>query len=497
MSIPASRIVTINPSAIGTGGNPLAMNTLLISDSEAFINGVIPFGSAAEVGEYFGLTSTEFTFAQRYFLGYDGATRLPGILHIVHSEGEAQSAFLLGGSLKTMTVTQLKAVSGNIKLVANGADVDITIDLAAVTSFSEAADLIGTELSTATTAAYACQFNERMQRFELYSVAGDPTTSTITVATGTAAEPLKLTTDAGAVAQNGADVSGVAGLMSYVMSITQNFGVIAYSTAVDRDRMEAMAEWVTLQNSRFAYIALDTTGSALVANNDASFGRWLSETNQAGTTAYYGTVEQVAAVCGGIAAIDFKRLNGRRNIMFMKQAGLAASVTTESDYTALMSNGYTFYGTFSTANDSFTFNVNGAVSGEFKWLDSYINQIYLNAQLQLAMMTMLTSYGAIPYNERGKAYHRSAALDPINEMVNFGGIVPLIDPNALSEQQKSIINSVVGYDVVPTLLSQGWVIDIKTADAQTRGLRGSMPMTVLYSDGSSIQSVNLASINVQ
>ena len=73
----------------------------------------------------------------------------------------------------------------------------------------------------------------------------------------------------------------------------------------------------------------------------------------------------------------------------------------------------------------------------------------------------------------------------------------MIDPNALSEQQKSIINSQAGYDVIPTLLTQGWVLDIKTADAQTRGLRGSMPFTFWYTDGGSVQQVNMASINVQ
>lgn len=491
MSIPASRIVTINPSAVGTGGQPLAMNTLLINThpTERII-GVQQFGSAAEVGTYFGLASPEYNFAQRYFLGYRGATKVPGTLWVVQQASAPVSAILRGAPVRGMSLAELQAISGDFTVTVNGTPTTISVDFSAVTSFSDAAALL------TDTNEFAGDFNEQQQSFEVFTlnVGGG---QTITYASGVVAEALGMTEEAGARAENGRATQTADTLMPWVLNNTQNFGVITYLEEQDRDVMEEMAEWVTLQNSRFAYVAQDTAGSALVANNDASFGAWLASTEQNGTTPYYGTIEQVAALCGGIAAIDFKRTNGRRNIMFMQQDGIAATVTNEADYTALMSNGYTFYGEFATANDEFRFNVNGAVAGQFKWLDNYVNQIYLNAQLQLAMMTMLVSYGAIPYNDVGKAYHRSAAMDPINEMLNFGGIVPLVDPAALSEQQKSIINSQAGYDIVPTLLSNGWALDIKTADAQTRGLRGSMPFTLWYTDGGSVQSVNMASINVQ
>ena len=491
MSISASRIVRINPSAIGTGGKPLAMNTVVICPSPTErILGVQQFGSAAEVGQFFGLTSPEYKFAQRYFLGYDGAFKVPTALWLVQQADTAMSAILRSAPVRGMSLTQLKAISGDLTIEVNGLPVTINVDFSAATSFSDAAAML------TNTNDFVGDFNEQQQTFEITSVVTGAS-QTLSFGSGAVAEALGFTQAAGATLDRGRDAQTTAQLMDYVLNKTQNFGVITYISEQPRETMEEMAEWVTLQNSRFAYVAQDTTGAALVANNDASFGAWLSKTEQNGTTAYYGTIEQVAALCGGIAAIDFKRTNGRRNIMFMKQSGIQATVTDETDYTALMSNGYTFYGEFATANDEFRFNVNGAVSGQFKWLDNYVNQIYLNAQLQLAMVTMLTSYGFIPYNEVGKAYHRAAAMDPINEMLNFGGIVPLTDPAALSEQQKSIINSQAGYDIVPTLLSKGWAIDIKTADAQTRGLRGSFPFTLWYTDGGSVQCVNMASINVQ
>jgi hypothetical protein len=490
MSIPASRIVTINPSAIGTGGNPLAMNTLLIVSGPERTIGVQQFGSAAEVGAFYGLTSPEYTFAGRYFLGYDGATKVPDAIYTVEDPAAPLPAILRGASVRTMTLTQLKAITGTLTVTIDGTPITITPVFSAVTSFSEAAALL-TDVTN-----FVGDYNEQQQCFEISTI-DTGATANISFGSGAVGLALKLDQASGAQKENGRAVMTDAELMAYVLNRTQNFGVITHVAEQLRADKESMAAWVTLQNSRFAYIAQDTDGTALVANNDASFGKWLEDTEQNGTTPYYGSIEQVAAVCGGIAAIDFKRTNGRRNIMFMKQAGLAATITEEGEYTALMSNGYTFYGEFATANDEFRFNVNGAVSGQFKWLDNYVNQIYLNAQFQLAMMIMLQAYGFISYNETGKAIHRAAAADPIKEMINFGGIVPLIDPSALSEQQKSIINTQAGYSITPSLLSQGWAIDIKTPDAQTRGNRGSFPFTFWYTDGGSVQSVNMASINVQ
>ncbi len=490
MSIPASRIVTINPSAIGTGGNPLAMNTLLIVSGSERTLGVQKFGSAAEVGAFYGLTSPEYTFAGRYFLGYDGATRIPGAIYAVENPDAPLPAILRGASVRTMTLTQLKAITGDLIVTIDGAPITITPSFSAVTSFSEAAALL-TDVTN-----FVGDYNEQQQCFEISTI-DTGATANISFGSGAVGLALKLDQASGAQKENGRAVMTDAELMAYVLNRTQNFGVITHVAEQTRPKKESMAAWVTLQNSRFAFIPLDTDGTALVANNDASFGAWLKETEQNGTTPYYGTIEQVASVCGGIAAINFKQTNGRRNIMFMKQAGIAATVTDESDYTALMSNNYTFYGEFATANDEFKFNVNGEISGQFKWLDNYVNQIYLNAQFQLAMMTMLVSYGYISYNETGKAIHRAAAAGPISEMLNFGGIVPLVDPAALSEQQKSIINTQAGYSITPSLLSQGWAIDIKTPDAQTRGNRGSFPFTFWYTDGGSVQSVNMASINVQ
>lgn len=492
-SIPASRIVDVVPSAIGAGGNPLEMATLLInsaSPNTPMTVGAMQFGSADEVRSFYGPASAEYQFAQRYFSGYNGATRTPGHIIILSHSDEATPAVLLGASMSGRPVSSI-AIDGNIEISVNGVIQTAEIDLSSVTSFSQAATVLADDLDDVNV-----QFFASSQRFQV-TTESTGENALISFASGDLAEALGLTESEGAQASIGLEALTPDEAMAYATTQTQNFAVITFLDELESDAKQSAARWVSLSGSRFMAVIQDTSGSAIVANNPASFGAWLSETEQDGTVAYYGEIENIAALCGGIAAIDFSRTNGRRNIMFMSQAGLEADVTRETDYTALISNGYTFYAAFGTANDRFTFQTNGAVSGQFRWADNYVNQIYLKSQLQLALMTMLSSYGAIPYNEAGKAYHRSAVQDPINEMLNFGGIVALEDINALSQQQKSLINSQAGRDVVPDLISKGYVIVIETATAQVRANRGSMPFTLWYTDGGSVQAVSLASVNVQ
>lgn len=490
MSIPASVLVSILPSVVGTGGDQLSMNTALIVEKGMRVVGVERFTNSDAMADYFGPTSDVFKFGERYFRGYDGATAIPQALNVATFLPAASSAIVRGASVASMTLDDLKAIAGDLVVTVNGEVKTNSIDLSLVTSFTEASamiDLLG---------FYSCEFNERLQCFELVSDATGET-ATLTSVSGAAAEALKLTASAGAKSQQGMAAMDGASCAKMVTRYTQNFANFA-TFDVPADAVKSISEWVTGSNGRFAYTPLDLSSIETIKNSPDALGKWLKTTNQSGTAPYFGTIEQLGALCGGIAAIDYKRTNGRRNIMFMKQAGLAATVTDRDDYDVLVENGYTFYASFATANDSFTFNTNGAVSGPFVWLDNYINQIYFSSQAQLANMTMLENYDSIPYNAEGKAIQLAAIQDPIDEMINFGGIRPLLDPKALSEQQKSIIRQQAGgLDIIPDLLNKGWAAVIQTADAQTRGQRKSMPFSIWYTDGGSVQQVVLSSINVQ
>ncbi|MDO9794991.1 DUF3383 family protein, partial [Glaesserella parasuis] len=80
-SIPASQIVNVNPSVLSSGGSPLSMNAVFLSENANLPTGrAVSFATADSVGEYFGFTSAEYQAAAVYFKGFDGSTIKPGTL---------------------------------------------------------------------------------------------------------------------------------------------------------------------------------------------------------------------------------------------------------------------------------------------------------------------------------------------------------------------------------------------------------------------------------
>ena len=157
--------------------------------------------------------------------------------------------------------------------------------------------------------------------------------------------------------------------------------------------------------------------------------------------------------------------------------------------------GINFYGTYTTANEAFIWWQRGLISGPYTWADDYFNQIWLNNQCQLALMVFLSSVKSVPYAAPGYAQVKAVLLDPIQQAVNFGMIVPGTE---LSESQISQINTAAGNSqAAVTVQNQGYYLQIKPGIAQIRAARSSPPMTLWYSTGGSIQAMNLASVQAQ
>lgn len=332
--------------------------------------------------------------------------------------------------------------------------------------------------------------------------------------TGALATGLELTAVTGAVQSIGAAAATPAGAMNAVVAATQNWAT--FLTVFDPDsgalpptQKLAFANWVSTASpagtERFAYVAWDTDqGPAAAANDASSFGALVTAAqyngvvpvwDQSALTAGHVSGEKAAFICGIAASTDFTATNGRVDYAFRAQAGLPIDVVDATTASNLESNGYNFYGSYATANQAFTFLQQGSMPGSWEWIDPYINQIWLNAAFQLALMELLASTKSIPYNASGYNLIRSALLDPINAALNAGVIRPGV---ALSASQIQQINTAAGNSTAATAVQNiGWYLQVKDPGAIVRGQRGSPAITFWYTDGGSVQKISMASIDVQ
>lgn len=326
--------------------------------------------------------------------------------------------------------------------------------------------------------------------------------STMAFATGTLSASLLLTSATGASLSQGAAAAVPGTFMANIVAQTTNWAT--FFTLFDPDNGSGNAQkmlfstWAGQQNNRYAYICEDTDITPTASSNAAaSLGQLIKAAGISGThlewapSIPYGLA---AFASGSVASIDFTEENGRITLANKSQSGIVPSVTNQTVAANLRANGYNFYGAWATANQQFQGISPGSISGPYAWMDSYVNQIWLNNAFQLAMMTLLFSVKSLPFDTAGYALVRAACIDPITAGLNFGAFSGGV---ALSAAQIAEVNNAAGANIATTLANQGWYLQILPATAQTRGARTSPPMTFWYCDGGSIQSLNLASIEVQ
>ena len=498
-SIPASAIVNVLPSVISAGGNGLDLVGLVLTTSARMPTGtILSFASPADVLTYFGPASAEYAFATTYFAGYAGATQTPGVLLFYCWPASAVAAFLRGGSMAGVTLTQLQAFTGTLTLVVDGVSkTSSAINLSAATSFSNAATIIQAAF---TAPGFTITYDSIASAFVVTS-STTGVASTVVAATGTSslADNLKLSATTLSVLSQGSAAVAAGAVMDQVIALTQDF--VSFTTLTEPSDASgnklAFAAWASGKNNRYAYVGFTATAAAKTSSDTTSIGALVITNNYGSVIPVYDPTNGVnvaAFIMGAIASFDFTAFNGRATLAFRTNGDIAAGVTSRTDASNLLTNGYNLVGAYATAAQGFTFVYNGQISGPFNWIDSWVCQVWMNNAFQLALMELLTSVGQIPYNNDGYTLIRNTLLGVINAALNFGAIRAGV---ALSAQQQTEVNNAAGGQVANTLAQQGYYIKVADPGAAARAARSSPNVTVFYTDGQSVQQINLSSVNVQ
>jgi hypothetical protein len=571
MSIPISTIISVVPAVLASGGNPLALNGLLLSQNPVLpVGAPVSFPTLASVQAYFGqynasilatcvantLTITQtlsgtiavgqelqslgavgvppgtyitalgtystgtgigtvtisgpgFTqatasamtsnclesqMAAVYFNGYTGSTVKPTALLFGRYASYAIPAFFRGTSMPSLTLAQLQAItSGTLTVTINGTLVSIAaLNLSSASSFSNAASLIQTAFAfSGGTAGSTVTWSSAFNAFVITS-GTTGAGSTITVCGGTNATTLGL--GVGTLSQgSAANVPGT--FMTALAVFTSNWATFSTCFEPVIADKQAFATWNAGTGGQFVYVPYDSDPTIVSSNASTTCISYYTKLNSlGGTCAVYQDPNAAAFVLGFVASINFNAKNGRAAIAYKSGTGITPTVNDPVSSANAIANGTNFYGNWATANASNQFFWNGQLSGAFGWLDSYVNAIWLNSSLQLALVNMFTNLNAIPYNPQGYSMIKAAALGPITAALNAGVINTGVVLTAL---QIANVNSAAGLTIDPALANNGYYLQVLPASANQRNNRLSPPCTLWWMDGGSVNQLNLASISIQ
>jgi hypothetical protein len=340
-------------------------------------------------------------------------------------------------------------------------------------------------------------------------VTGAPSTSAY--ATGTLAAPLLLTAATGAVLSQGAAAATPATFMTSIIALTTNWA--SYFTAFDPDggsgnaQKLAFAAWTNTVAPRYVYVCWDTDITPTQSLPATSSLGYLinTEFNYSGTCLIYEPVDlnHAAFISGAIAAINFNAPGGRITFAYRTQTGLQAAVTDQTVAFNLggqplvegsFGNGYNFVGGFAEADDSSVDFQRGTISGPYDWLNSYVNQIWLNNQFVVQGRAYMKSVNSFSYTPAGYSNFAVAMQTTIQAGLTFGAYAPGVD---LSSSETLQVNNLAGKNIASTLETQGWYFQCLDPGAAARASRGSPIIKFFYCDEGDVQALNIGSVAAQ
>jgi hypothetical protein len=484
------------------------MSGLVLTENLLMPTGsVLSFANAQAVSNFFGPSSAEFAYAEIYFAGYNNATQQPSAILFAPYNAAARAGWLQSGSFVNVTLAELQAITpGTLTITFAGTPLtSSSINLSSASSFTAAA----TAIQAAFTSPPFAVTWDAVQSVFIFTSTSTGATETIIFATGAIAASLFLTQATGATLSQGAVLDTPASAMGNAVAISQNWATVSYIVELSLANKEALAAWLSSEDDEYLGVIWDSDTQASVQGATEPFGVVAKAgafngvmciggdpaAVPSGSTLAALNLNIAAFVQGMIASINFSAPNGRITLAGKGAASSAVVVNCANlqTYENLLANGYSCYGAFASRNQGFVFFSNGNMPGDFPWADQYVDEIWLSAALQAALLSLYTTVNSIPYDPTGYGLIRAALLGPIDAALSFGAIQTGV---TLSQAQAAELNSLAGVNAAPIVESNGYYLQILDPGATARNARQTPIINLFYTDGGAVQVVAMASIDI-
>lgn len=525
MSIPASDLVSVTPRVLAGEGEELAFSGLfLTTDALMPVDTVLRFFNASAVAEFFGYNSDAYRAASVYFNGFDNSQTKPSCLLFFRHLKEDAAAFVRGlpsedegkmlANLKTVNNGQLVVNLGPAPLSLTG------LDFTSCNSLSSCAEVVADAIHSAgareTNPLWTNARVEYSSLSQAFSVFAGTVGSEIAVAPfeGNVADLMGLSLSTNATTSAGGLKRTYAETMDQVMTNTANF--VSFSTVEEITSLadaQSLAGWCNTNattGNQFLYVFFSTdvtltatasaassssvgqgrVDSARAVNSGAGMAiiEDFTEKNYEGVAAAYGDVRIAAFVMGCAASIAWDQPNSTITLAFKSQTSLEANVVDKQTAAKLEDLKVNFMGDYASRSDQLNIFYPGCMFGQFAWIDTYLNSVWLTNQLQAAILSGFKNSLRVPHTDEGYSQIRAWVQTPIQAASRNGIIETGI---VLSDTQIQALTTEAGFDISESLARSGYYFQIDAATAQQRNNRESPPCRFWYTSGGAVHRLSL------
>ena len=439
MAISQTKYVNI-VSSLG-GGASVAQRELIgrVFTSNYLVptNRVIEFGggkSAAlsAIGEYFGLTSDEYKFADKYFSFTTAANTQPQKIGFARYVSADAMATLIGG--KDLALAELQAITaGTLNITVGETPIALTgLNFSSATSFADVATLLATAFDGAVD---SCTYDAANGRFVIGSE-----TANLSYATGTVAVALHLV-EGEAILSEASEVKTALETISESAELSNNFFSFCFMDTLATADIKDVAAWTDAQNVKYMYSVLITEANYSEVQTAVKDYDGVALTLDA--HAAHAEFMPMAA----FAAVDYNKPNSTMDVFYKQFKDVLPTVTTNAKrlvYDPLRIN---YYGATQQAGQTVSFYQDGVLQGSIPSMTVYANEAWLKDSFITDILNLRMGLDSLPANNTGISLVQSALMETVNKAL-MNGVV--LAGKELDATQKAFITTITGDE-------DGWI----------------------------------------
>lgn len=482
-TIPISELLPVKTGVIDASINTMSMAGLVLTDNQLIPNNkdarVLKFISRDQIGKYFGYDSPEYINSEYYFNGFDGSTKSPDFILFGRWIGVDQNAYIRSGAI-TENIAKFQLITdGKISFIYNSTQIDVTnINLSTAKGYSDIAALLQLAIINKIPDSEV-KYDSLQKAFVITFSATSGSADVIDYCLDTELSILlKLTKSLGGILSQGSVGQSPAENMDAIVGVTENWVISTNLMKLSSDDLDGLMSWVSSRNTgttSYSFVPYSDESNGSLTNTQV-IAQLLQTKKYTGITPVYGYVRHALFVLGTSASIDYTSNNGTLTFAFKHQAGLDVTVSDKDLAQKLKDLGFNFYGNYGTKAKEFTWFENGVISGQCKFIDNFINQVWLLDQLQAAEAELFDKNKAIGYDATGDndlfTTFNSVMLNARDVGVCSKGI-------RLSDEQKIQLRNLLGFDPSNDIYSNGYFIYLPAPKASDRADR-KRPATMIF-----------------